>query len=193
IFYSIALFVLAGGFLLKANWGTGLLPFSYASRGASFAFAASILAAAAAPTLWCAITTDFRALVGRAVVALLLPPPIAIYILLILGRKSLHMFALAAIATALIALVIAIRYWRYPLRDPRPTPLVVRLSFAIFVLVLAIPGARMAAGNTRVLPWDAPAEVTVIYGWAFIGASVYFVYGLIFPKWSNAIGQLLGT
>ena len=42
-------------------------------------------------------------------------------------------------------------------------------------------------------PNDAPPEVTVIYGWAFIGSAVYFIYGLIFPKWSNAIGQLLGT
>jgi len=51
----------------------------------------------------------------------------------------------------------------------------------------------MAAGNIRVLPWDAPREVTIIYGWAFLGSAVYFIYGLIYPKWSNAAGQLLGT
>ena len=46
--------------------------------------------------------------------------------------------------------------------DPHQrTPLVVRLSFILFALVLATPGARMATGDTRVLPWDAPREVTI--------------------------------
>src|SRR5262245_19865361 len=45
--YSIALLILAGGFLLSAGWATALFPFSYASRGASYAFMAAILAAAA--------------------------------------------------------------------------------------------------------------------------------------------------
>src|SRR5438067_5629183 len=61
IVYSVVLLVLAGGFAWGARWATELLPFSYGSRGASFAFAGSMLAAAAAPTLWCALTKDFRA------------------------------------------------------------------------------------------------------------------------------------
>jgi len=192
IVYSIALLVLAGGFAMSASWATALFPFSYASRGASYAFMAAILAAAAAPTLWCAITRDFRALVGGGIDAIVITLPIAIYSLM-LGRQSLQTFALAGVATAIIALIVTVRYWRYPFRDLRPTPMLVRVSFVVFALLLAIPGARMAAGDTHVLPWDAPREVTVIYGWAFLGSAVYFVYGLIFPKWSNAIGQLLGT
>src|SRR5262249_2953616 len=155
--------------------------FSYATRGASYAFMAAILAAAAAPTLWCAVTRNFRALVGGAIDAIVITLPIAIYCLM-LGRKSLQLFALASFVTTIIAVILTARYWRSPFRDTRPTPILVRISFVLFIVVLTIPGAQMTLGNTRILPWDAPREVTIVYGWAFLGSAVYFVYGLILPK-----------
>jgi hypothetical protein len=191
IVYAVALLVLAAGFAFGAHWAHSLWPFDYTS-GLSFTFVASIIAAAAASTLWCAVTRNLRALVGGGIDAMVITLPIATYAL-ILGRKSLRMFALAAIVTAVVALLISVRYWRYRFQDTRPTPVLVRISFVLFILALGIPGVQMIAGNTRILPWDAPREVTIIYGWAFIGSAVYFVYGLIFPNWSNAMGQLFGT
>ncbi len=34
--------------------------------------------------------------------------------------------------------------------------------------------------------------MSVIYGWVFLGASAYFLYGVLRPSWQSAQGQLLG-
>jgi hypothetical protein len=31
-----------------------------------------------------------------------------------------------------------------------------------------------------------------MYGWIFLGAATYFIYGALRPMWGNAAGQLLG-
>src|SRR5579885_2273068 len=41
-------------------------------------------------------------------------------------------------------------------------------------------------------PWSLRPETSVIIGWAFLGAACYFIYGLLYPRWDNAGGQLLG-
>ena len=35
-------------------------------------------------------------------------------------------------------------------------------------------------------------ELSVIMGWMFLGAAVYFAYGLLRPSWVNSAGQLIG-
>jgi len=192
VIYASALFFAAGGFAMRARWTEALWPFSY-TEAASFAFMASIIAAAAAPTLWCALRRDYRALVGGGIDAIVITAPVAIYLLFVVQRKSLQMLALAALITTAIACIVTVRYWRYPFRDTRATPLLLRIAFVAFILVLAGPGIRMIGGNARVLPWYVTREIAVIYGWAFLGTAVYFVYALLYPNWSNAIGQLLGT
>jgi hypothetical protein len=32
----------------------------------------------------------------------------------------------------------------------------------------------------------------VLFGWIFLGASLYFIYGVARPVWHNARGQLMG-
>jgi hypothetical protein len=156
----------------------------------SHALIASILAAAGASIFWCAAARDLRAMVGVGIDAFVITAPAAIYALM-LSRKSLRGFAIAAAVTALAGVVAAIWFHRYRFRNERPTPKVVRWSFAAFVLTLWVFGGLMAMGRSWVLPWEASRETTILYGWMFLGASSYFLYGLIIPKWSNAIGQLL--
>ncbi len=43
-----------------------------------------------------------------------------------------------------------------------------------------------------VLPWDICIEASIVYGWLFLGASVYFTYAVIKSTWERAAGQLLG-
>lgn len=34
--------------------------------------------------------------------------------------------------------------------------------------------------------------LSIVVGWMFFGASIYFAYALVRPSWVNATGQLLG-
>ncbi len=48
----------------------------------------------------------------------------------------------------------------------------------------------MVRQNT--FPWPLGPENSVLYGIIFLGAMAYFIYGLIYPVWGNACGQLIG-
>jgi hypothetical protein len=71
-------------------------------------------------------------------------------------------------------------------------PRLVRLSFILFVLALAVTGSQMASRVPNILPWAISAEVGVLYGWMFVGSASYFAYGLLRPSWHNSVGQLAG-
>jgi hypothetical protein len=36
------------------------------------------------------------------------------------------------------------------------------------------------------------SETSVIFGFIYLGAAVYFLYGFVQPRWPNATGQLVG-
>ena len=44
----------------------------------------------------------------------------------------------------------------------------------------------------NIFPWPLSPENSVFYGSIFLGAMCYFLYGVIYPCWGNAKGQLLG-
>ena len=52
-----------------------------------------------------------------------------------------------------------------------------------FALTQAVP---------NVFPWPLAPDMSVVYGWIFLGAGVYFIHGFIWPGWQNGCGQLLG-
>ena len=189
---ALALLRFAAGFIFREPWATDTWPFPYAG-GISHQFIASIMAAGAASLLYCALAPDPRALFGAGIDAAVINAPIA-YLTLTSGQTSSRLFGLGAAATAIAGLGVALWSRRYAWRDSRPTPTPVRIAFGVFVLALWVFGGAMAAGggwSTRILPWEVPPEVARIYGWAFLGASTYFLYSLLVPVWSNAAGQLL--
>ena len=190
VVYALGLLLFAAGFFFREWWATDLWPFSY-TAGMSFAFVASILAAAAASILYCALARDLRAMVGVGLDALVLTAPLAITSFMS-GKASMRTFGALAALTASAGLVAMTWFHRYAWRDERPTPWPVRVAFVVFVLALWATGGALVAGNLRVLPWHVSPEVARVYGFIFLGASSYFLYGLVIPKWSNAAGQLLG-
>jgi hypothetical protein len=190
VFYALVLLLFAAGFFYREWWATDLWPFSY-TAGMSFAFVASILAAASASILYCALARDYRAMVGVGLDALVLTAPLAV-MSFTSGRASMRTFGILAALTATAGLIALVWFHRYSWRDGRPTPRAVRIAFVIFVLALWATGGALVAGDLRVLPWHVSPEVARVYGFIFLGASSYFLYGLIIPKWSNAAGQLLG-
>jgi hypothetical protein len=79
---------------------------------------------------------------------------------------------------------------RLPLHDLRPTPLLVRISFGIFVVALFLAGGALVL-KAPIFPWALNPDSSIIFGCIFIGDAFYFLHGLLFPRWHNALGQLL--
>jgi hypothetical protein len=190
VVYSLILLLFAAGFFFREWWATDLWPFSY-TASMSFFFVSSILAAAAASILYCALAGELRAMVGVGIDAVVITLPQAM-IALTSGRNTMRTFGTLAAITAGAGLLAVLWFHRYPWRDARRTPMLVRISFGIFVAALWSVGAALALGSQRVLPWQVTPEVARVYGWIFLGASSYFLYGLLIPRWPNAAGQLLG-
>jgi hypothetical protein len=71
-------------------------------------------------------------------------------------------------------------------------PLLVKISFVIFSIVLVVAGTMLVLQRPVVFPWSLKPESSVIFGFIFLGAALYFATGLFVPKWHNARGQLLG-
>jgi len=184
---------LACGFFVQAPSVTSLWPLP-AGRLSNI-FVASILAAAAAPVIWIGLCGEARALAGGAFNFAVTYAGIALLSLLGArgpGPPELARFGAAAGGTALLCAAIFVWSGRIPFSTQRPTPLPVRLSFGFFAAILAAVGSTLVLKRSHVFPWPISEETSVIYGWVFLGAMCYFVYGLIVPVWRNAQGPLLG-
>jgi len=70
-----------------------------------------------------------------------------------------------------------------------PSP--VRLSFGLFALILTAAGTALVF-HADIFPWALGAETSVMFGFIYLGAAAYFIYGVMDPRWPNAQGQLVG-
>jgi hypothetical protein len=93
---------------------------------------------------------------------------------------------------SLVGLALLIWGSRQPLDRTVPTPGPVRFAFGFFVVALWIVGGRLALQFPDSIPWSITPELSIVIGWMILGASVYFLNGLLRPSWSNAAGQLMG-
>ena len=188
-----AVLVGAGGLalVLALAWLVRFAPvvalWPYPLYGLSHIFIASILAAIGLPVAWIGIANEPAALVGGA-----------LNIAFSAGAIGVHAALHDAPAMAAVSLMVALGSIglgafgvRHPFRDRRPTPMIVRLSFALFIVLLAPLGIALVAEAT-VFPWWIDGASSAVYGFVFIGAALYFAYGLVRPVWGNATGQLLG-
>jgi hypothetical protein len=101
-------------------------------------------------------------------------------------------FAAACALGALFGLGLFLWSVRIPLDRSVPMPGLVRVSFAVFTLVLLVFGVRLILRAPNTIPWAITPELSVVIGLMFLGAAAYFAYGLLRPTWSNAAGQLAG-
>lgn len=186
--------LVAIGFFTQMPWTKTLWPFDYTDR-LSFVFMASIAAAAAASTLWCLYTREDRGFAGIALDYVFIFGPLAVFSLQKYSRVP-NSELIPLIGAGVLGMVsgIALFVWnrRIPFRQTQPTPRPVRIAFGVFIIALLLLGGALVLKTNGILPWSLTTEASVLYGWFFIGAAVYFVYGLLRPVWGNAGGQLSG-
>ncbi len=94
------------------------------------------------------------------------------------------------LATGAVALFLVGR--RFPRRDRRPSPAIVRFSFLAFSLALFTATAMLLARAPVVFPWALDPRSSVMFGLFFLGSAIYFFDGWLHPGTANAFGQLIG-
>ncbi len=189
------------GFALSWSFITDLWIFPYTST-LSFVFIGSIFVAAAASTLWCVLMDEMGALLGVGLDYFTILLPVSIFLsafrfftetgVTSAADSKIFTFAILSLIGALFGIIIIVIARRTPIRDTRPQPKLVRYSFVIFIIALCIVGGALVLKMPNVLPWSVTPQVSVIYGWMFLGAAVYFAYSLVRPSWGNSGGQLAG-
>ncbi|HEY7126718.1 MAG TPA: hypothetical protein VH540_22465 [Ktedonobacterales bacterium] len=183
---------LAVGFYLQLSWVKALWPWQ--DSYLSYIFLSSYAAAIGGAIIWVALSGSLAAARGGIINLGVATAGMAFSSFQFYqtehtrGILVLSGFCLAAILGFLVF------FWlirRVPLRDARPIPLLVRISFGVFIAALIFTSTELIL-KIPVFPWSLRPETSVLFGWAFVGAACYFLYALFRPRWDNAGGQLLG-
>lgn len=196
--YALFVLALAVGLLAAALYNQ--LPFAmmmipWDLDRMACAFLAAIAAASAFPILWVAMSREDAALTGGAinfVVTFFGFTAFAFAVYASNPRLPVLIFGICCLLALLVSLALLVYGMRQTFHDARPLPLIVRLAFGLFALILIAAGIALVLKVPNVFPWQLTPQQSVLYGWIFLGAATYFLYGLARPVWGNAQGQLLG-
>ncbi len=194
VFLGVGVFaiVLTIGFFAQIGAITGL--WMWPDGRLTYIFIASITAAIALPVIWIGLSRDWAGAFGGGVNLALQAAGISLF----LGQMSLtstptywpHVVMFGVFMLVNVGVVGWAR--RFPLRDLRPTPTLVRISFAVFAVILLMVSVSLLLKIPNIFPWPLKPETSVMIGWIFFGTTFYFAYGAWLPRWGNAVGQLLG-
>jgi hypothetical protein len=182
---------LAIGFIFQLPFATGIWP--WPDGRLSYLFIGSILAAVSAAALWIGGSGELGALPAGSLNIFVIGVTTLVYFLHLALQQDRPEMLPYGIASLFIAIAGGASFlWsrRIPLRDSRPTPRLVRVSFGIFITSLVVAGVALIF-RLPIFPWTLNPDSSVIFGCIFIGDAFYFLYGLLYPRWHNALGQLL--
>lgn len=192
--------LLAGG-LFSLTLGLGFvfqLPFALGSwpwpdGRYSYLFVGSILAAVSAAALWIGWRKDFGALPAGSLNLFVIELTAGLYFSLLIardGRSELLVFAIVAFVLAIVSGGFFLWSRSLNVHDARPTPMFLRICFGIFFVSLVLSGTALVL-RAPIFPWKLNPDSSVLFGCIFLGDAFYFLYALIYPRLSNAVGQLL--
>lgn len=179
------------GFYAQLSWAIKLWP--WPDSYLSYVFLSSYATAIGAAVLWVALSGSPGAAKGGCINLAVASAGMAVYSLqMAQGNTAVQFFGFFCVAAFLGFVIGYLLLWRVPMRDDRRAPLPVRISFVIFIIMLVFTGVSLVMQSPTIFPWALRPESSVIFGWAFLGAACYFAYCLLYPRWDNTGGQLLG-
>jgi hypothetical protein len=187
LFFAVA-------FFLQLPFVVNLWPFP-GTTPLTFIFISSIFAAAAASTLWAVASRTYGALAGIGLDYITILAPVSILSFQLgasSGSPQLTYYGIFCVVGVLFGLGLFLWSVRIPIDSALPMPRPVRWSFAFFIFALLIVGGRLILKVPNTIPWNITPELSVVAGWMFLGAAVYFAYGLLRPSWLNSAGQMVG-
>ena len=187
---GLVILLFAFGFILRLPFATVLWPWEDGRY--SYLFIGSILAAVSAAALWIGWTGEFGALPAGALNVFVIGLTTSIYFfqLASLGRANMALFGGVAALAAVTSLGAFFWSLKIPLKDSRPMPGSVKISFWVFIASLFLAGGALIL-QAPVFPWALSRDTSVVFGCIFLGDAFYFLYGMFRPHWHNALGQLL--
>ncbi|MEO8355445.1 MAG: hypothetical protein ABI621_06005 [Chloroflexota bacterium] len=187
---GLVVLLFAFGFIFRLPFATSIWPWEDGRY--SYLFIGSILAAVSAAALWIGWTGEFGALPAGAlnVFVIGLTTSIHFFVLASQGRAELIPFGILGALSAVASLVAFFWSLKIPLKESRPMPGPVKVSFWIFIVTLLLAGGALIL-QAPIFPWALKPETSVIFGCIFLGDAFYFLYGMFRPNWHNALGQLL--
>ncbi|PZS02920.1 MAG: hypothetical protein DLM69_03445 [Candidatus Chloroheliales bacterium] len=188
---GIVALTLGIGFAFNLPWATALWP--WPDGPLSFLFVGSILAAISIAFIWIGFTAEWGATAAGALTVLVMTAGQAAFLFLLAGQPNRQGLLPFAVWFALVALAsVGAFVWsrRFPIRDIRPLPRLLQISYLLFVAILLLSGAALTLG-VQIFPWQLKPDSAVIFGWIFLGDACYFLYSFLNPRWHNARGQLL--
>jgi hypothetical protein len=194
--YLVCAFQVLMAIALFLQWPavTDLWPFA-GTTPLTFIFLSSILAAAAASTFWAAASGAYGALAGIGLDYVAIMTPLAVLSFQLgaaSGAAAITMMGVLSVIGALFGFGLVLWSIRLPLAKTPKMPTLVRGSFIAFIIALLVVSVRLILKTPNVIPWSITPDLSLIIGWMFVGAAVYFVYGVVRPSWQNAAGQLAG-
>ena len=194
IITGVTLLVLCAGFFFNHPDALALWP--WPDGRLSYVFVASILAAIGAPVLWMGLSGELAAMRGGALDFTVTYSGLAI-MLLFFGTSvseliSIKLFLTIAALSVLFNMFLFLMVGNMPFKDERPVPWLLRASFLVFFLVLVGVGIALIMQYQAIFPWPLKPQTSVVFGWIFLGAATYFLYGFFKPVWGNVKGQLIG-
>ena len=188
---GLLILIAAFGFIFQLPFEMSLWPWEDGRY--SYLFIGSILAAVSAAAFWIGWTGEFGALPAGSLNILVIGLTTSIYFFKLAfrdGRSDLLPYALIALSMAIAGAIAFLWSRRIPLGDSRPMPQLVKFSFGFFTASLIFVGVALIL-HKPIFPWALNPDTSVIFGCIFLGDAFYFLYGLIYPRWYNALGQLL--
>jgi hypothetical protein len=163
----------------------------------SLFFIASVFGAFAGALIWVGLSGEIRAVEGGALDIIIISGGSLMFVLqsYLADNAQNNRLLVAAVlcgAACLISIALFLYIRRVPFQAYQPTPKSVHISFGVFSVLLLLAGALLVFKVPNVFPWPLRPEVSVIYGWVFLGTFAYYLHGFLRPRWQNACGQLLG-
>lgn len=192
---GVLLLLLCGGFWLQQPDVLALWP--WPDGRLSYIFIASILAAIGAPIIWMGISGELAGMragaLDFATTYLGLSATVLVAGTAISQWIPFPVLLAVAVGSLVFNLLLFYASRNLEFNDQRPVPWLVRISFALFFLLLVLVGIALIMRYPGVFPWPLQPQTSVVFGWIFLGAAVYFLYGLLTkPYWGNFCGQLIG-